>query len=409
MRLLLSAYACEPEKGSEPGVGWNWAIELAALGHDVWVLTRANNKQSIERAIEAHDGARRPNFLYFDLPRWAAWWKRGGRGVQLYYYLWQIGALRVARDAHAKFQFEAVQHLTFGVFRQPSLMGRLGIPFVLGPVGGGEQTPPSLRGVLPPKARMVECFRELANVIMLHDPLVVDTYGRATTVLTKTPDTLAKIPKAARAHARCFLELGIAPNAIAAGPLEPWSGGTFRLLYVGRLLHWKGIALGIRALARLRHDGRSVTLSMVGSGSPAPHWTNLARSLGVEDQINWIGWTPQSELPTVYRGHHALLYPSLHDSSGNVVLESMAQGLPVICLDVGGPAAVAGTEAAMIIHTSAREEADVIKALARAVAELMESPALHAAKSNAALERARSMTWRAVVSRLWQPEHPQRN
>jgi len=403
MRLLLSAYACEPGSGSEPGVGWNWAIELAALGHEVWVLTRANNRQRIERALDSQAGGRRPHFLYFDLPRWAAWWKRGGRRVQLYYYLWQIGALRVARQAHARIQFEAVQHLTFGVFRQPSLMGRLGIPFVLGPVGGGEQTPPGLRSVFPFKDRIVEWLRDLANVIMLRDPLVKDTYTRAAIVLTKTPDTLARIPEAARARARCFLEVGLASHAIAARPAEPWSGGSFRLLYVGRFVHMKGIALAIRALAHLRQAGRPVTLSMVGGGPLTPHFKRLAASLRVTDQVEWIGWTKQNELPAIYRAHHAFLFPSLHDSSGNAVLESMAHGLPVICLDVGGPAAVAGAEAAMIVATGSRHESDVVKALAGAVTELMASPSLHAAKSKAALERARSMTWRAVVSRVWQP------
>ena len=48
MKILLSAYACEPNKGSEPGVGWHWALELGYLGHDVWVLTRANNRPAIE-------------------------------------------------------------------------------------------------------------------------------------------------------------------------------------------------------------------------------------------------------------------------------------------------------------------------------------------------------------------------
>lgn len=403
MRLLLSAYACEPESGSEPGVGWNWAIEIAALGHEVWVLTRANNRQRIERALDSQAGSRQPHFLYFDLPRWAGWWKRGGRRVQLYYYLWQIGALRVARRAHAKLQFEAVQHLTFGVFRQPSLMGRLGIPFVLGPVGGGEQTPPGLRGVFPLKDRIVERLRELANVIMLRDPLVKDTYSRAAIVLAKTPDTLARIPDAARGRARCFLEVGLASNAIAPNPPEPWSGGPFRLLYVGRFVHMKGIALAIRALAHLRREGRPVTLSMAGGGPLTSHFKRLADSLCVANHVEWIGWTSQNELSAVYRAHHALLFPSLHDSSGNAVLESMAHGLPVICLDVGGPAAVAGAEAAIIVKTGSRLEADVVRALAGAVTELMASPSLHAAKSRAALERARTMTWRAVVSQVWQP------
>ena len=44
-KILLSAYACEPNKGSEPGVGWNWAIQLSKMGHIVKIVTRQNNKK----------------------------------------------------------------------------------------------------------------------------------------------------------------------------------------------------------------------------------------------------------------------------------------------------------------------------------------------------------------------------
>jgi glycosyltransferase involved in cell wall biosynthesis len=171
----------------------------------------------------------------------------------------------------------------------------------------------------------------------------------------------------------------------------------------------KGIALAIQALAHLRREGKAVTLSLVGSGPQVEQWKQLSLALGVAEHVHWIGWTAQTELPAVYRAHHALLFPSLHDSSGNAVLEGMAQGLPVICLDVGGPAAVAGPDAALIITTAQRNQAEVSIALADAVIELMVSPALHAAKSFAALERARSMTWRNVVNRLWPVESPERS
>jgi glycosyltransferase involved in cell wall biosynthesis len=404
VRLLLSAYACEPERGSEPGVGWNWAMELKALGHDVWVLTRANNQSRIERALESVEDARRPNFLYFDLPPWLRWWKRGGHGVRLYYYLWQIGAIRVARRAHALYRFEAVQHLTFGVFRNPSLMGRLGIPFVLGPLGGGEQTPPGLRRVFPLGRRLIDRLRDIANRVALHDPLVVETYARATCILAKTPDTLARMPRSVHHRARCFLEVGLAPGVIAQSPLQPWSGETFRLLYVGRFIHLKGMALGLRALAELRRKGLPVSLTMVGSGPQESTWKNLASALGVAEHVNWTGWTPQNQLPAVYRSHHALLFPSLHDSSGNAVLEAMAQGLPIVCLDVGGPAAVAGPDAAAIVVTESRSEGEVVHALAETITGLVRSPALHAVKSGNALQRAHGMTWKAVVGRLSQSE-----
>ena len=96
LRILISAYACEPRKGSEPGIGWQWALAHAAAGHEVWVLTRANNRAAIEDALQHHPSPGL-HFVYHDLPRWMRWWKRGGRGVRLYYLLWQWGAYRLAR------------------------------------------------------------------------------------------------------------------------------------------------------------------------------------------------------------------------------------------------------------------------------------------------------------------------
>ena len=108
--------------------------------HDVWVITRANNRSAIEAGL-----SRAPNdrlhFVYYDLPPWARWWKKGKRGVQLYYYLWQIGIYFVARRLHRNGQFDLTHHLTFGKYWSPSFLSLLPIPFIWGPVGGGESAP----------------------------------------------------------------------------------------------------------------------------------------------------------------------------------------------------------------------------------------------------------------------------
>lgn len=110
LKILLSAYACEPGKGSEPGVGWNWALSLARRGHQVWVLTRSNNRAAIEQAVAE---GKQPelvklNWLYYDVPKWASWWKKGGRGVHLYYFLWQWGAYLFAKKIHQSVVFENI-------------------------------------------------------------------------------------------------------------------------------------------------------------------------------------------------------------------------------------------------------------------------------------------------------------
>ena len=83
--FLLSAYACEPEKGSEPGVGWNWALELAKK-HKVVVITRENNKQAIQQYLSRHSCANL-SFAFCDLPSKLSFFKKGQKGLHLYYFL----------------------------------------------------------------------------------------------------------------------------------------------------------------------------------------------------------------------------------------------------------------------------------------------------------------------------------
>jgi len=87
---------------------------------------------------------------------------------------------------------DLVHHVTFGVFRQPSYMGRHGLPFVVGPIGGGEVTPALLRGSFPARAAFVEMLREASNKLTFWNPSVPAMYRQATVIFCKTRETLAK-------------------------------------------------------------------------------------------------------------------------------------------------------------------------------------------------------------------------
>jgi glycosyltransferase involved in cell wall biosynthesis len=403
LRILLSVYACEPGKGSEAGVGWHWAVEMARLGHRVSVLTRLNNRDLIEAALAAPEAsayAGNLKFIYCDLPAWARWWKRNGRGVHLYYVLWQWLAYRVARRAHRSLPFDAVHHLTFGVLRHPSLMGRLGIPFVAGPLGGGEVTPPLLRRALPRPSRWSEWLRDMANLVCRYDPLVRAMYRDADVILCKTPASLAWLPAHCRPRARCLLEIGVDAKP-QAGKVAPSVRGPLRLLYVGRFLSWKGMDIGLRAVARLRARGIGVTLTLIGKGPEGERWRALAAASGIEDAVTWVEWMKQDELMKTYATFDALLFPSLHDSSGNVVLEALSHGLPVVCLDVGGPAEIVDETCGMRVGTSGKTVEQVVEALARSLDTLSARPEWCAALRDGARQRASAFAWETVVGRVW--------
>src|SRR5512141_2006914 len=131
MHVLLSVYACQPGKGSEAGVGWNWVRQMARF-HEVWAITRTSNASAILEAVAA-DPMPNVHWIFFDLPRWARFWKRGERGLRPYYYMWQIGAYRLARRLHAQVHFDLVHHVTFVNYWLPSFMALLPVPFIWGP------------------------------------------------------------------------------------------------------------------------------------------------------------------------------------------------------------------------------------------------------------------------------------
>jgi glycosyltransferase involved in cell wall biosynthesis len=261
--ILLSAYACEPGKGSEPGVGWHWAVEIARLGHEVHLLTRANNIIAIQGALVGLCGL--PLHIHgYDLPPWARRWKKGGRGVRLYYLLWQWGAYRRARRLQADKCFDMVHHITFGVFRQPSFMGRLGVPFVFGPVGGGESSPPRLMTSLPLRARLTDNLRSAANRMSSFDPLLRGTLRHAALIFCKTPETLAQLPFKVRRKCISMLEVAVDPALIESSPAT--MSGSLRFLFAGRLLYWKGLHFALSALERMRRRVPEVAFTIVGDG-----------------------------------------------------------------------------------------------------------------------------------------------
>jgi glycosyltransferase involved in cell wall biosynthesis len=398
LKVLLSAYACEPNKGSEPGMGWHWAVEIARLGHEVHVLTREGNREPALR------GAAQLKDLQlivhgYDLPRWARWWKKGARGIHAYYLLWQWGAYRRARRLHAELRFDLVHHITFAVYRHPSFMGRLGIPFVFGPLGGGEDTPPGLLRSLPLRGRIAERLRATANKFASFDPLLRSTFDRASLILYKTVETLNQIPAHFRHKCTCVQDVASDSDAIAKTPAM--EAGP-RFLFAGRLLYWKGVHLALRALAELRRDVADAELTIVGHGGDRAWLRRMAEDLQLDHAVAWLGWLPHEEVLASYASHRAFVFPSLHDSGGTVVMEAMSQGLPVVCLDLGGPGAILPAACGFKIEARDRTEEQVIRALAEAMKKLATDAALRNAMAANALKAASELTWSILVRHAYE-------
>jgi hypothetical protein len=144
MKILLSAYACEPGKGSEQEVGLQVML-AAAQRHDVWVLTRENSIGLLEEFLANHPLRDRIHLEGIDLHGPIRRLKRAGLpGLHVYYDAWQRLAAVHAAELDRHFDFNVVHHATFATYWTRVGVSQLDKLFVWGPVGGGVRTPTSL-------------------------------------------------------------------------------------------------------------------------------------------------------------------------------------------------------------------------------------------------------------------------
>jgi glycosyltransferase involved in cell wall biosynthesis len=335
-KILLSAYACEPGRGSEPGVGWNFARELARH-QEVWVITRARNRPAIEAELDG-SSCRTLHFVYHDLGLWPhdLTFEKHKAAMELHYYLWQFGAYDLARRLHSEIGFDVAQHVTFVRYWMPSLFSLLPIPFVWGPVGGGESMPGTFHRSLNQNARLFEYSRSMFRWLGEHDPLVRMTARRCAVALATTRETADRLERIGVQHVELMSELALAQTDLKRlGQMSWLQNEPVRFVSIGRLLHWKGFHLGLQAFAEAGIDGSEYWI--IGNGPEEERLRALARELGVQRSVKFWGRLTRGETLQKLGQSRALVHPSLHDSGGWVCVEAMAARRPVICLDIGGP------------------------------------------------------------------------
>jgi glycosyltransferase involved in cell wall biosynthesis len=397
MRVLLSAYACEPGKGSEQEVGWQRALHMRAFADEVWVITRSNSKELIE--ADPMSEAPGLHFIYYDLPAWMLRLKKRSWFLYIYFALWQWGAFQMAVKCHREKPFDVVYHVTFVSMQFGCYMGRLQIPLVIGPIAGGERAPFRLRRGMPIRGRLNELMRDIGIVIQRYSPLTSPAYAAARRIFVATPDSLRLVPS--KWQNKTSVHLAIGTRGRAARSEGQWPPDNPRFVFAGRLLHWKGVHFAIQALAEARRTVPAATLTLIGQG-PAEWWLrDLANKNGVANAVEFTGHVPRQKLVDSLLSYTALVFPSLHDSGGLVVLEALSKGLPTVCLDLGGPGIMVDESCGIVIPTFNSDEDETITGIANAMIALatMSSAELERL-STGAIARANELSWANLTERI---------
>lgn len=371
--IFISAYACEPDKGSEPGVGWCWSVEIAK-NHRVTVMTRKNNRQSIETQM-AKDNIENLDFVYYDPPKWLTFWKKGQRLVQLYYSFWQIGAYRAAKKLHKERKFDAVLALTFGNMWLPTLMHKIKADFIWGPVGGGEGTPKQLWSNLSAKQRFYERLRRLNPKIPLSNPWFKSACKRAKCIIVRTEDSLKCIPQKYRDKCVSIIETGVLPQEceeLCAMSKPASSSQDF--VMVGRVIPLKFMDIGIKAFKAIVGDYPNAKLHIVGDGEQKKALENLAKSLKISENVIFHGKMSRTDALKITAGSRAMVMTSSKEGGAWVLYEAMMCKKPIICMDTSGMHMLVSKDSGILIPVDEYDE--LVDNFAAAIKALLDDGAL---------------------------------
>lgn len=328
MRLLLSAFSCEPGRGSEPEVGYRTLLG-AARHHEVWALVSATGLPALEAAIATHPARARIHLI--PLPVGADESVLSLKDFHVRYARWQQSAGALARRLDDQLDFDLVHHVTLSASWTPVGVAGLRKPMVWGPLGGGVETPSSLRRTLGPRGLLEDVARSAARRVASHGPSNRRAARTARVVLAQNRMTADRL--------NCSAEVQVLTQGTAVHiATVPQGSRSPDVAFVGRLVPWKGTELAVRTLPYLQHPG--ARLRFYGSGPDEERIRQIARRLGVADRISFEGWLPRDVLLQRVATSGVVFHPSLHDEAGLAVAEALSLGTPVVCLDHGGPAQV---------------------------------------------------------------------
>ncbi|HET6468246.1 MAG TPA: glycosyltransferase family 4 protein [Geminicoccaceae bacterium] len=382
LRVLALAESAHPEAQSVSLIGWSHSRALTAFA-DVHLVTRSANRAAILAAglCEGRD------FTAIDLDAYeraihrAGAWLRGdpdkgwttlaALSLPAYYAFEQAAWRRFGAGIQAG-EFDLVHRITPVSPALPSLIARrcarAGVPFVLGPINGGLPWPRHFNHLRHAEREWLSYLRGAHRLL----PGYRATRRHAAAILAGSRTTLAQVP--ARWRHKCIYvpENGIDPARFPAPPPRPPRALPLRAVFVGRLVPAKGVDIGLEAAAALLHDGR-LRLDIVGDGPERARLEAQVAGERLTTAVRLHGRVGPKEVHRHLAAADLLLFPSVRDFGGGVVLEAMAMGVVPLVIDSGGPGELVTPASGLKVPLGSR--AEIVAGLRRVLAAMAAEPA----------------------------------
>ena len=388
-KLLISAYRCLPNQGSEDEVGFQWIKNhISKNKFEIFILTQSKNK-AIESFINLKKN--KIKIIYHDLSMIPHKRKRSGLKLRVYYYLWQLSAYHVIKRNYGKDFFQFIHHVTFCSIKYPIFLSFLKANFIFGPIGGGEISPIKFYKGFDLLDKFKEAVRLTYVKCMFFFPFVFLTFLNSKIIYVANKETKNSIPNFFSKKIKLMTQIGLANDKV----INNNNKKNFRILFVGRFIQIKGIDIIIDILKNLP-SSFDYSMTFVGAGKYKSKIINFKNHN--KSKVNLIDHVDNSKMLSFMSKFDLLLFPSLRDSGGFVVIEAIKAGIKVLCLNLGGPGLLLSRDNGIKIDANSGDRLTIIK---KFVNEILRLNALKDKKKLKSNKISNSLLWKNKVNILY--------
>lgn len=359
-KIAVVALGVNPSRGSEAGRASMWINILSKYyAMDVYV-DEMHKKDIVSKSYE--------NIDFHFIPGLRNWRRFSGKtktGIIMpasIFFRKVKKLLNKRRD-----RYSLIHCLTpAGVYAFNTLW-KLEIPILVGPLGGGLPTPRGFRHYFGWRNIARDVFYKSIPVL----PLWKKYFLNADRIIIGTELLLEILP------AQVQEKSDIIPDAVVDAeyfkPLKKkQSTDQKRILFAGGLVPKKGPGLLIEAARRCVQVGvNNFLIEMAGEGQLKPQLNELVKAYALEGQIRILGRLKKKELLERYQNSDIFCLPTLREPGGNVILEAMSCGLPIISSNYGGPAYSVTKDCGILIEVGNYEQ--YVSDLAEAITYLIKN------------------------------------
>lgn len=403
-RILINAYAVCPGMGSEPGMGWNWCVNLAKHC-ELHIITEGEFREEIEKVVAALPQKENMHFYYNpvtdDIRRMC--WNQGDWRFYKYYKEWQWKTYQIAKEICENTHIDVLHQLNMIGFREPGYLWKLSkeknIPFVWGPIGGLKQFPLNYSKDGGFKSYLMLRLKNFLNVLQIKYSGRVDkALSQASILISSIPDSYNALHKYKTIDSIVIPETGCFNGEIKEPSYNRFCDGVLNIIWVGKFDYRKRLDIAIKTIAEAKN--KNIYLHIYGKGTSEQNkkYKELANGLDIQDNILWHGNRPNDEIKQQMSKQDLFLFTSVNEDTSTVVLEAISSNLPVVCFDTCGMSKVINETVGIKIPLTNPKQS--IKDFAKAINFLNENREELKRMSENCMMRKEELSWDNKIKQM---------